>query len=183
MAMTGILRFIGIMNAAIWLGGSVFFTLVAGQVPFAPETKALLVRLGPEPGAYLGGMIAQIGIAHFFTFQLICAIVALLHLAAEWLYQERRGRKFLLGLLGAMLLLTLTGDYWLRPKMQQLFKVKYATNYPPDQRTAAARSFGRWHGASMTVNLFMLGGLVVYMWQMSRPPDPPRFVRPQQIRS
>jgi hypothetical protein len=180
--MTGILRFIGIMNAAVWLGGTVFFTFVAGQVPFSPEMKALLGRLGAEPGAYLGGMIAQIGVARFFTFQLICCIIALLHLVAEWLYQERRSRNFLLGLLGAMLLLTLAGDFWLRPRMERLFKVKYATNYPAEQRQAAARSFGLWHGASMTMNLFMLGGLVIYTWHMSRPPESPRYVRPQQIR-
>ena len=180
--MTGIIRFLGILNAAIWLGGSVYFTFVAGQLPFAPETKALLGRLGQEPGAYLGGMIAQIGISRFFSFQLVCACVALLLLGAEWLYQERKGRKFLLGLLGALLLLTLTGDYWLRPKLNEFFKIKYATNYPTVKRQEAARAFAIWHGVSMTVNLFMLGGLAIYLWHMSRPPESPRFVRPQQIR-
>jgi hypothetical protein len=180
--MTGIIRFLGISNAAIWLGGSVYFTFVAGQLPFAPETKALLAKLGQEPGAYVGGMIAQIGISRFFSFQLVCACVALLLLGVEWLYQERKGRKFLLGLLGALLLLTLTGDYWLRPKLNELFRVKYAVNYPAAKRQEAARSFAIWHGVSMTTNLFMLGGLMIYLWHMSRPPEAPRFVRPQQIR-
>lgn len=180
--MTGILRFVGLLNAALWLGGSVFFTLVAGQVPFAPETKAFLARLGPEAGPYVGGMIAQIGIAHFFTFQIICAVIALLHLGAEWLYIERRGRRFLFGLLAGLLLATLAGDFWLRPKMNELFRAKYARNFPAEQREAAARSFGLWHGVSMTVNLFVLGALVVYLWQMSRPAEPARFVRPPHFR-
>jgi hypothetical protein len=177
--MTGFLRFIGILNAAIWLGGSVFFSFVAGQAPFSPEMKELL---GPAYYPYFSGAIAQIGIARFFSFQLVCAIVALAHLGAEWLYQERRNRKFLLWMLATMLALTLVGDYWLRPKMRDLHKIKYAQNYPQPQRDAAARSFGMWHGISMTVNLFILGGLVVYLLQMSRPPEAARFVSPGQFR-
>lgn len=178
--MTGILRFIGILNAAIWLGGSVFFTFVAGQAPFSLEMKELL---GPGYYPYFSGAIAQIGIARFFSFQLACAIVALAHLGAEWLYQERRNRKFLLGLLATMLVFTLVADYWLLPKMQKLHRTKYAQNYSPAQREAAGRSFGLWHGISMTANLFMLGGMVIYLVQMSRPPETARFVSSSQFRS
>jgi hypothetical protein len=184
--MTGILRFVGIMNAAIWLGGSVFFTFVAGQVPFSPEMKELLARLGPANATfsgYLAGAIAQIGISRFFTFQLICGTVALAHLAAEWLYQERSGRKFLIWLVLILLGAALVGDFGLQPKMKRLHAIKYAQNYPPAQREAAARSFGMWHGISMTLNLFMLGGLIVYTLNMSRPPETARFVRTTQFRS
>ncbi len=177
--MTGFLRFIGILCAAIWLGGSVFFTFVAGQVPFSPDMKELL---GPGYYPYFSGAIAQIGIARFFSFQLVCGLVALAHLGAEWLYLERRNRRFLVWLLAVMLAMTLLGDHWLRPKMQKLHRAKYAQNYTPAQREAAARSFGLWHGISMTVNLFMLGGLVVYLVQMSRPPESARFVTPGQFR-
>lgn len=184
--MTAILRFVGILNAALWLGGSVFFTFVSGQIPFLPETKELLGRLGPANAsfsAYLAGAIAQIGIARFFTFQLICGVIALAHLAAEWLYQERRGRKALLLLLLVLFGLTMVGNFGLQPKMKRLHAIKYAPNYPSAQRDAAARSFGMWHGVSMTLNLFMLGGLVVYAMQMSRPPETARFVRPSPFRS
>jgi hypothetical protein len=81
-----------------------------------------------------------------------------------------------------MLVFTLVADYWLQPKMRSLHKLKYAQNYSSVQRDAAARSFGMWHGIAMTVNLFMLGGLVVYMVQMSRPPETARFVSPGQFR-
>ena len=178
--MTGFLRFIGILNAAIWLGGSVFFMFVAGQVPFSPEMKELF---GSAHNPYFTGAIAQIGVARFFSFQLICAIIAIAHLGAEWLYQERRNRKFLLWTLVTMLALTLLGDYGLQPKMRELFRGKYAVNYTQPQRDAAARSFGFWHGIAMTVNLFMLGGLVIYLGQMSRPPEAARFVGPGQFRS
>ena len=176
---SAILRFIGILNAAVWLGGSVYFTFVAGQAPFSPEMKELL---GPAYYPYFSGAIAQIGIARLFSFQLVCAIIALAHLGAEWLYQERRHRKFLFWMLATMLALTLLGDHWLRPKMRELFRGKYAVNYTQPQRDAAAHSFAIWHGVSMTVNLFMLGGLVVYLLQMSRPPEAARFVSPGQFR-
>lgn len=180
--MSGILRLVGLLNAAIWLGGLVFFTFVSGRVPFAGETEVFLSRLGPEAGPYVGGMIAQFGVAHFFTFQMVCAIIALLHLGAEWLYIERRGRRFLLGLLAGLLLVTLAGDFWLRPMMNELFQVKHARNFPVEQRQAAARAFGVWHGAAMSVNVIVLGALVVYLRQMSRPPEPVRQVRALRFR-
>ena len=180
--MTGLVRFVGILNAAIWLGGSVFFTFVAGQMPFSAETKALLASHAPGTAPYLVGAIAQIGVAKCFTFQLVCCSVALLHLAAEWLYQERRGRRSLLWLLVIMLGLTLAGNFVLRPRMEAWHEIKYR-NYPQPVRDDATRSFKTWHAVSMTLNLLMLGGMVFYMWHMSRPPEPARFVRPGQIRS
>lgn len=180
--MTGLLRFLGILNAAIWLGGSVFFLFVAGQVPFAAETKALLGTHAPNTSNYLVGAIAQVGVAKCFTFQLVCGSVALLHLAAEWLYLERRGRRRLVWMLVLMLGVTIAGNSVLRPKMEAWHEIKYR-NYPQPERDAATRSFKTWHGVSMTLNLFMLGGMMIYLWQMSRPPEPARFVRPGQIRS
>ena len=179
--MTAILRFIGIMNAAIWLGGAVYFSFVAGQLPFSSAMKDLLGR----SHEYYSGAIAMIGVSRYFSFHLFCAIIALIHLAAEWLYQDRRNRRSLLWLVGVMLGLTLIGGYWLQPKMHHLHRVKYAVNYPESARAAADKSFKRWHGLSMTMNLFMLGGLVVYTMQMTRPPEIARFVRPapNQFRS
>lgn len=178
-AMTGIIRFLGILNAAIWLGGSVFFSLAAAAVPFSSEMQILL---GPANYPYFSGVIAQIGIARFFTFQIVCCVIALAQLAAEWLYQQRAGRKFLLSLLVAILGLTLLGAYGLQPKMKQLHRAKYAVNYSPAQRAAAAQSFKAWHATSQVLNLFVLGGLVSYLFQMSRPTAAPRFVRPPQLR-
>lgn len=178
--MTGFLRFIGILNAAIWLGGSVYFTFVAGQIPFSPEMKTLF---GAAYNPYFTGSIAQIGVARFFSFQLFCGLVAFVHLSAEWLYQDRRNRKVLIWMLGIMLAVTLLGKYALQPKMHELFRAKHAMNYTPAQKEVAGRSFAIWHGVSMTINLFMLGGLVIYLVQMSRPPEAGRFVSASQFRS
>ena len=40
--MIGLLRFVGILNAAVWFGTAIFFSFGAGLVPFSPEMKTLL---------------------------------------------------------------------------------------------------------------------------------------------
>jgi hypothetical protein len=179
--MTAILRFIGIMSAAIWLGGSIYFSFVAGKMPFSPEMQTLL---GAQHFPYYSGAIAQIGVSRYFGFHLACGIVALLHITAEWLYQDRRNRILLLCVVGSLFAATLLGGFVLQPKLKRLHQQKYAVNYPQPAREAAAKSFKRWHALSMTMNLFMLGGLVIYTMQMTRPPENARFVRtaPGQFR-
>jgi len=179
--MTAILRFIGIMNAAIWLGGSVYFSFVAGKMPFSPEMQTLLRDQFP----YYSGAIAQVGVAKYFGFHIVCGVIALLHLTADWLYQERRNRALVVAVVVAIFSATLLGAFVLQPKMKRLHQQKYAINYPQPARDAAAKSFKRWHALSMTMNLFILGGLVIYTLQMTRPPEIARFVRtaPNQFTS
>src|ERR1039457_449261 len=69
----GFLRFVGILNAAVWFGGAVFFTFWSGRAPFSPEMKALL---GPQNYPYFSGAIAQILIARYFNLQFTCSIIA-----------------------------------------------------------------------------------------------------------
>jgi hypothetical protein len=162
--MTGILRNLGLLIAAIWLGGAVFFSFVAGSLPFSPQMKELVGKMGDANAwfqAYFVGAAAQLGVARYFNFQLICCIAALAHLAVEWMYQERRGRKSLLALLLGILCVTTLAGWWLQPIMRDLHKAKYAQNFPVAQREAAAASFKRWHAVSQVGNLFVLGGLVV----------------------
>src|SRR5690349_6838395 len=104
--MTALLRFIGIMNAAIWLGGSIYFSFVAGKLPFSAEMQTLL---GTQYFPYYSGAIAQIGVARYFSFHLVCGIVALLHLTAEWLYQDRRNRILLFCVVVSIFAATLLG--------------------------------------------------------------------------
>ena len=187
--MTGILRSIGLLIAAIWLGGAVYFSFAAGTLPFSVEMKALVGKMGEANAgfqSYFVGAAAQLGVARYFKFQLICCIAALAHLGVEWMYQERRGRKSLLALLLAILGLTLLGDLALLPKMRELHAIKYAkptAYYTQERRDAAASSFKRWHAASQVANLFILGGLAVYLFSMGRQPEMTRFVRPPQFRS
>jgi hypothetical protein len=169
----GFLRFVGILNAAVWFGSAIFFSFGVGFAPFSQEMKHLL---GPNNYPYYSGAIAQILIARYFQFQTACVVVAILHLLAEWLYLGKRPDKFQAGLLVGLCCVALLGGYWLQPKMKTLHAVKYAVNNRPEIRLAAGRSFKVCHGVSQVINLFVVGGLAVYLWRAANPSDPTRFV-------
>jgi hypothetical protein len=169
----GFLRFVGILNAAVWFGGAVFFTFGAGFAPFSLEMKTLL---GPNNYPYFSGAIAQILIARYFHFQLVCGFVAVLQLLAEWLYLGKFPQRFQAGLLIGLCAAVLVGGYELQPKLKALHATKYASNARPEIREAASRSFRAWHGVSQVVNLLLVGGLATYLWRAANPSDPTRFV-------
>jgi hypothetical protein len=176
----GLLRFVGILNAAVWFGGAVFFTFWSGRAPFSPEMKTLL---GPENYPYFSGAIAQILIARYFNLQFTCSIIAVVHLLAEWLYLGRFPQGTRLGLLVGLCLAVLVGGYWLQPRMKALHATKYALNRPAQVRESAARSFGAWHGVSMGINLLVVAGLAAYLWRVANPSDEARFVSAVKFRS
>lgn len=155
------LRFVGLLNAAVWLGAMCFFTFVIGPTFFSDEVKNLLTL--PRAGA-----AAQIMVERYLVLQQWCAGIALAHLLAEWLYNQ--GRMFpraalivLIGCLG----ISLAGSRLLAPQMKQLHLVKYAVQTTPEQKAAAARSFAILHGTSQVTNLLALLGVLYYYWKLS----------------
>jgi hypothetical protein len=169
----GFLRLVGILNAAVWFGSAIFFTFGTGLVPFSQEMKELL---GPNNFPFFSGAIAQVLIARYFRFQAGCAIIAALHLLAEWLYLGKYPQKLQTGLLIGLASAVLLGGYWLQPRLKALHATKYSLNTRPEIREAAAGSFKTWHGVSQLVNLLMVGGLAVYLWRAANPSDESRFV-------
>ncbi len=174
----GFLRFVGLLNAAIWFGAAVFFTFGAGPAVFSEDMKALL---GPTNYPFFSGAIAQVLIARYFTLQLVCGAVAATHLFAEWLYLGRPMRRFTGYLLIALLGLGLVGVFGMQPKIKSLHHAKY-TDATPQGRATAARSLAIWHGVAQTVNLFMLAGLGVYLWRVANPSEATRFVPAMKLR-
>ena len=177
--MIGFLRFLGILNAGVWLGAAIFFSFGAGPAMFSQDMKDLL---GAKNFPFFSGSIAQIVIARYFRLQLICCFLALLHVLAEWLYCGKTPRKLRLSLLIGLVSVSLLGDYGLQPKLKNLHKIKYDPGATLEKREAAGQSFRAWHGASQAVNLFMLIGLGVYLWRLANPPDEPRFLNAAKIR-
>jgi hypothetical protein len=169
----GFLRFVGILNGAVWFGAAIFFTFGVGLAPFSPEMKSLL---GPTNAPYFSGAIAQILIARYFYCQMACAVVAVLHLLAEWLYFGKAPQKLQSGLLIVLASAAFAGGFWLLPKMKTLHATKYGLNTRPEIREAADRTFRTWHGVSQVVNLLMVGGLAAYLWRATNSSDPTRFV-------
>jgi len=164
---------VGVLNAAVWFGGAIFFTFGAGLVPFSQEMQLLL---GPGNYPYFSGAIAQILIARYFHFQSVCCVVAVLHLLAEWLYLGKFPRKLQAGLLIGLCSAALVGGYWLQPRLKALHATKYSLTTRPEMRAAADHSFRTWHGVSQVVNLLLVGGLAAYLWRAANPSDPTRFV-------
>jgi hypothetical protein len=189
------IRFIGVLNAAIWLGSAVFFTFAAAPAFFSSDAKAL----GISP--FYTGSMAQLVLARYFYVQHICGLIAVAHLLAEWVYLGRALQRFTFSLLVVLLCLGFAGGLWLQPKLKRLNLVRYSmsetkpnqTNsvttfklvpIPIEERTAAEKAFRSWHPVSIVFNVVVLAGLVFYFWRVTHPPDDLRFVStPTKFRS
>jgi len=156
--MLGLLRFIGTVNAAIWLGAAIFLTFAAGPAFFSGEMLQVMPR-------YHAGRAAQIVLERYFNLQLVCSLIAVAHLAAEWFYAGRAPARVQRLLLGGIVGLTLLGGWWMQPKLKSLHAIMYAPNTTEVQKAAAKRRFGMWHGVSQTANLLLTAGALVYFWQ------------------
>ena len=173
------MRFIGILNAAVWLGGMIFFTVAVAPAVFSRDMSQLL---GAQQFPYFSGAVAQILLVRFFGFQTVCAIIALLHLLAQRLYLGRSPGKLVVGLAIGLLAMSLIGGNWLQPRLSKLQATRYAPNALPAERDSAARSFRRWHVAAEVLNLAAVAGLTVYLWRMANPPDSTRFLNSVKFR-
>jgi hypothetical protein len=166
--MIAFLRFVGLSNAALWFGATVFFTFAVGPSFFSEPMLKLLGR--PHAGA-----AAQLVLERYFLLHQLCATTALLHLVAEALYLGRIIHRWTLGLLLGLLLVGLIAGYGIQPRLQTLHKIMHLPTSEEEQKTAAASSFRLWHGLSMTLNLIVLGGVWVYLVRVTRIPDTSRY--------
>jgi Domain of unknown function (DUF4149) len=176
-----LLRFIGVMNAAVWLGAAVFFVVGASPAISSTETQSLL---GQKFFPYFSGAILQIVQTRYFHLHLACSVVAVLHFLGEYLYLGRRVEKFSVALLIGLLTLSVLGGSWLQPKLQKLHATRYLADarVTPEERQNAAKAFNFWRGVSQLLNFMMIGGLVVYVWSVANPSDAPRFVSAGKFR-
>jgi hypothetical protein len=156
----GFLRFVGIVNAAIWFGTAIFFTVSVAPAFFSPEMKRLL------PAHH--GAAAQIVLERYFIMQHICGAIALVHLLAEWLYTGKALERFSVWVVIAIFSLGLVGGLWLQPRLKELYVAKYY-GASEQQKEAAGRSFGFWHGISQGMNLLMTAGIFIYFWRVANP--------------
>jgi len=175
---TAFLRFVGVINAAVWLGTAVFFTFAAEPACFGPEMRA---ALGIPSASYFPGAISGVMMSHYYYVMLGCGVVAVLHFLAEWLYMGRPRRKFSFGLVAGLLALTLIGSNAVAPSLVRLNK-KHYTATQPAERESAGKTFRILSVAGIALNLLIIGGLVVYVSRVSSPSDTLRFVRPVQFR-
>jgi hypothetical protein len=76
----GLLRFIALFNAAVWLSTIAFQLFVSSPAMRSAEMQQLL---GPKNFPYFSGAIGHVISARCYTLFLICSLVALLHLGAD----------------------------------------------------------------------------------------------------
>ena len=177
--MNGILRFVGLLNVAVWLGGTVFLIVVAAPALSSSDTSRLL---GPANFPYYSGAIAQLVLARWFHLQIVCGIIALLQLLGQRLCSGRFHRKLTVGLAVALFAIAIAGANWMTPRIQELHSLRYTTTATPAQRDTAARSLRNWHWLLQFSNLLTLSGLVIFGWQLDHPPDNTRFVSSVKFR-
>ena len=171
----GFLRFLGLFNAAVWVGGSVFFSFLAAPVFFTPEIKSLT----PPP---VNGLVAQAMLGRYFTLHILCGIVAVVHLLLEWLYSGGRFPKRTIAIVCVLLGLALIGGKFINPKLagyhqqKHQFQLKSEGDPPMIEKTElkvdvvqnAKWKFTVWHGVAQIVNLAMLILLTWRFWRLAR---------------
>src|SRR5262245_16523495 len=167
-----VLRFIGVLNAAVWLGAALFFTCAVAPAFFTDEVQKLF------HGPFWPGVMAQRILDRYFYLQQICGVIAVVHQIAEWFYLGRTLQRLHVALLGGLLVIGFAGGFWLQPRLQRLHLVKYNMDaqyqpaaYSTAERVAAMKSFSRWHGVSLALNFCSLAGLAVYFWRVTHPSD------------
>ena len=176
--MNGFLRFVGLMNAALWLGAVVFFSVAVWPAGFS-EMEQLL---GSTNYPFFSAAFVHVVAERYFLFTGVLAVMALLHLLAEWLYMGRPGRQVSLALLGGLLALVLIGGIWLTPHLKNLHIKHYATNLSRVERESAGRSYRVWHAGLFVINAIMAAGLVVHVWRVANPSDATRFISSMKFR-
>jgi hypothetical protein len=157
----GFLRIVGVANAAMWFGASIFILWLQPAF-FSDEMIRLLTR--PYAGA-----AAQIVIERYFIFHELCGVIALTHLVAEWLYMGKPLQRLTLWLLLGIFALGLVGGHSLQPRLRSLHRTIYGPGSTPQQIDQAKQSFKLWHATSQALNLVVLVGVAVYLWRATTP--------------
>lgn len=175
----GFLRLVGLINAAIWFGAAVFF--VFGAAP-AAASDGMRSLLGPRNFPYFSVSVYHLIAANYYGLHLICSVIALLHMATEWVYLGKNPRRaWVLMLLGLALWGGLE-DFVLQPRLKELHRTVFVGRVRPEQRDSARRGYAVWNVISRSLQFIMVGGLGIYMWRTANPPDPARFVPAAKFR-
>ena len=172
----GLVRFVGLMNAAIWFGAAFFFTFSADPASRSQAMGDLLQQNFP----YFSVAIGEVITARYFHLFAACSVVALLHLVAEWLYFGKYPQRLWLGLVFGLCFGGLLQLYAIQPRLKELHRLQFGR---PNQREAAARHFANWRRVSWAMNVLLVSGLGIYLWRVANPATPMRFVSASKFRS
>ncbi len=165
------LRFVGMANAAVWLGAAVF--LVLGVEPGVYSTE-MLEHLKKPFYDYFSLVLDALMRTQFLYFSVVCGAVALLHLMAEWLYLGRRVPRLTLGLVLVIISLVLLNCVWLRSHISALHEARFKAQ--PTAVQEIQQSFARWKRVSTATDVLTIGCLALYLWRVAREDTPLNFL-------
>jgi hypothetical protein len=158
-----VLRFIGVMNAAVWFGAAVFYAFGVSSAFSSPEMKRLL------SGDLYSGAAAHIVSHRYWAIYYWCGGIAVFHQLAEWVYLSRPLKSLVTYLLGLVFVIGLTCGLLIQPRMEKLYAQKYARpasgSPTPEQIASATKSYSGWRTTTQVLNLLALAGLTVFTWQ------------------
>jgi branched-subunit amino acid ABC-type transport system permease component len=153
------------MNGAIWFGAAVFMFL--GAFPALTSSTESQQLLGPKFHPYFSVALAQVVGNRFYNFYIVCSVVALLHLLAEWLYFGKYPSRLWLSLLFGLCLAGLVQAFWVQPELAQWHKIEFTE---PARRETAAHAYATWRRIFNGVNVTVICGLGVYLWRVGGVP-------------
>lgn len=155
--MSFFLRVTGIMNAAVWFGTAVFFTVAVWPGFFSPEMLKILPRSH-------SGAAAAVMLQRFCVLQYWCGMIALGHFLLEWLYAGKTLRRWVVLWMAGLFAVALFSGMVVQPRTAQRHLELYGMRSTPQQRQQAARSLPVWHGLVQGTNTIMVLGLGAYLW-------------------
>jgi len=169
----GFLRFVGLMNAAVWFGAAVLFVFGVEPAATSEQMRALI---GAANFPYYGEAIRSLEAVSYFRIYLTCSVIALIYLIAEWLYFGKYPPRRWLILVLSLILLGFIRGYWLEPALSKLHRLEYGRATPVEQREVAARAFRNWKMIARSIDVLLAVGLGFYVWRVANPAEPMRFV-------
>jgi hypothetical protein len=63
----------------------------------------------------------------------------------------------------------------MHPKLKELHLKKYSPQTSLEVKASASRSFSILHATSSVLNLLVIPGVLVYLWQVTKPVNTARF--------
>ena len=191
--MASFLRFLGLLNAGIWLGSSICMVIVALTIFTTKDFETILptpppATAGDKPTNPRKGLAGQALFKRHFVLCYACSGLGLAILLLHWRVAEPKFPKARAGLLALLLALTLGGGLWLTPRLGELMEKKYPEVFNTDQMRApttaarlkkeaaqAAAEHQRLHRISEIASLAIMTGLILYFAMLCRREDKRRL--------
>ena len=176
--MIATLRFIGVLNAAIWFGGALFFTFSIWPASLSSDLREVF-------GETYTRVIAFHLVDHYYRLFYWCGIIALVHQLAEWVYLGKALQRLTITVLAVVFSIGLLGGFWMQPRLKKNHEIRYAKPgiYTPQLQEQAARRFKTWNAVAHFANVVALCGLAYNFWRITAPPATTRFVATGKFRS